>query len=259
MNEDTSWYHRFRLWLGDTFVEEDELLPVMRNGRIHSFRGPGYHRKARFWQSYGKPTPVAPRYPELTQVPVNTADGLLVSIDATISYTFDPRQCRAENLSGTLNPYSRDALVKVVAHRAIRLVCGQYLEEKLVCGRVRHHAELQIGTWLKQQLKPFGIVINEATAVDITRITPPAAIAKERIEAQCRAIYTSSVNQQPYAISAQLHEQTLAQNSGQLNLTIIKSSENVSLDRQNVLPISNLSPSPNGNGHLQNHQKEIYG
>jgi hypothetical protein len=184
MNVDTSLHHRLRLKFYD-FVPENTLWPVLSNGRIQEFRGPGYHSRPSWRQSYGSPISTILRFAHI-KVASPTADHLSVMVNALLKYVFDPRHCQPEILSSiaAANEDSLNDLVADYASQAIRRVCGNMQEEHLADGRLRPRLENQIHHELQPTLLPFGILTRKGTAVTILAIQSPPEITQQRIAAQ---------------------------------------------------------------------------
>ncbi|HRQ39783.1 MAG TPA: SPFH domain-containing protein [Chloroflexota bacterium] len=222
MYTDTSFIHRWRLFIGYRFVEENTLLPVMQNGRVVTFREPGYHYRSGLGQSYGDPISTALRIPPTVQVDVSTTDCLIVSVFINVKYVFDPRRCAPKMWSGivTLSDDSLNNLVYDHVGRAARTVCGAKTEEELANGALWPQLELGIHRRLQNHLSAYGILISGDTAVTILTIAPPPEIIRERVAARQRAIYADSIQQQPPEMAHDLHEQEIVRHGDFVHVSL---------------------------------------
>lgn len=238
MDDDTSFEERFWSWFGYRLVDENTLLPVIKNRSVIAFRKPGWHHVAGLGKKYGQPISTALRFIRGKQTAAPTTDGLVVSVFINAQYTFDPCKINSGMMSSIsrLSDASLCSLVSDQIDNAVRTVCGTKTEAQLADGSLRPGLQREIRHILQQKLLPYGICFRSEEAVIITAIVPPSTISEERIAARQRAIYADSIQQQPAELAHDLHEQEIVRHGDFVH---------ISLDRTppphtNGLPITEL-------------------
>lgn len=243
MNEFTQHglFHRLLLRMGWQFVNNQQQLPVYRDGEVNHVLGPGYHRPINTWrESYGTFVSTAIRMVHLERISVQTKDCISVLVEVDVTYSFDATECVPSQIMSSMVCLSQRRMNNVVekyVQQAMQDVGGEFSEAELANGLNRPCISRKVRTRLQMMVGTLGLVFRGNTAVAITRITPPALINEARQLAHRNQIYAASVNQLSHEIARDLNSQEIARHSSSVQFAYVEHRNQN--DQHNAYPIYN--------------------
>lgn len=145
--------------------------------------GPDYYRVKWLNEAYSTQIDVVSKGLPLKIRDVRTQDGILVKVDATITFKFDPRQAKADVRAtfAMQKPDIWDKIAKRQAERVVRLVLGRYTSHQVRQGDLFHqwHRELRIMIQQDEDCQNLGLLFSPRTPIFINHTQFPAHIESE--------------------------------------------------------------------------------
>lgn len=177
-------HHRWMTLTGHTFIAPNEVGVVYRNERFHCLLPTGYHRPRSWNQRLAGRIPI---FVATVSLPVDfrSRDGFAFKTEVSICFQFNPIKADTEQqpvVAMVGLHKSRRIVVQDMVTRKAKLSLAQHAAEysaaQLLQGKTRVTLEEDVNRSLRASLSRYGIVIDAASGVIITAITPPANMAQ---------------------------------------------------------------------------------
>lgn len=145
--------------------------------------GPNYYRVARFNEAYSQQIDIKNKVVPLKVRDVRTKDGILIKVDATMTFKFDPRQAKAD-ICATFAMQPSEIWEKVAkrqAEQVVRLVLGCYTSHEVRQGDLftQWHRELRILIQQNESCRALGLLFATHDPIFINYAQFPAHIETE--------------------------------------------------------------------------------
>lgn len=195
----TTLKQRLMEWLGYQLVEENWVVPVMRDGRIVRFEETGYVRTNPFTEHALGPINIGYRVNPFS-ITARLLDSNDVQVSGSVGYLFNPTKANikvqsqlARSVSASDQPL-RDLLRAAIAPTIREFVESKVLPE-LIVGQVNRQLATYLRTTLKALLRPYGIQLAELE--DNETLLGVSSVTIQQI--QLPSWWTSSFSMSKYA------------------------------------------------------------
>lgn len=152
-------------WLGYRLIEENLVVPVMRDGRIVRFEEPGYVRTNPITEQALGPINTGYRANPFS-ITARLLDSNDVQINGSVGYLFNPTKANIKVQSQLARSIgASDQPLKELLRAAIAPTIREFVESKvlpeMIIGQVNRQLATYLRTTLKSILRPYGIQLAE--------------------------------------------------------------------------------------------------